>query len=253
MTAVRQEKVIHPGKGAAEPILEVVSPESPHSDSLVEEIRVAIATDLSLYRDTLARILARGERVEVVATASTARDAVAIVEDLRPDVLLLDAAIPGGSRSVGAIVEAVAETKVVVIAVPANEEDIVGYAAAGASGFVTRTGSPSQLLAAVESAARGELHYPPEIAATWRKKISAPEARGAPFGGQSHLTQRELQIVELVDRGLSNKEIAQALAITVPTVKNHVHAILKKLAVRRRAQAAAKMREWRRQARGPGQ
>lgn len=242
MAAARQEQMIRQGEGPAEPILEVVSTESTDGDARADEIRVVIATDLSLYRDILARILGRGARIEIVATATAAEDAVAIANKVRPDVLLLDAAIPAGSRAVGEIVEAAAETKVVVIAVPANEEDIIAFAAAGASGFVGRAGSPSELLAAVESAARGEMHYPPEVAATWRKRISAPDAR-PPLGRKPHLTRRELQVVELLERGLSNKEIAQALAISVPTVKNHIHAILKKLAVRRRAQAVAKARE----------
>jgi two-component system, NarL family, nitrate/nitrite response regulator NarL len=242
MAAAREEQMIRQGHGPAEPILEIVSTEPTDGDARADEIRVVIATDLSLYREMLARILGRGARIQVVATATAADDAVAIANALRPDVLLLDAGIPAGSRAVGEIVEAAAETKVVIIAVPAKEEDIIAYAAAGASGFVGRTGSPSELLAAVESAARGEMHYPPEVAATWRKRISAPDAR-RPLRREPHLTRRELQVVELLERDLSNKEIAQALAISVPTVKNHIHAILKKLAVRRRAQAAAKARE----------
>jgi two-component system, NarL family, nitrate/nitrite response regulator NarL len=253
MTGARQEHRIRQGKGAAEPILEIVPRESADAHARAEAIRVVIATDLSLYRDVLARILARGERIEVIATATSAEDAVVVVDELRPHVLLLDAAIPGGSHVIGDIAQAAADTKVVVVAVPANDDDIIAYAAAGASGFVGRTGSPSELLAAVESAARGELLYPPEVAETWRKKITAADPSGNHWGRQPDLTQRELQVVELVERGLSNKEIAQALAITLPTVKNHVHAILKKLAVRRRAQAAARVREWRRQSKGRAQ
>jgi DNA-binding NarL/FixJ family response regulator len=244
MTGIRQEHRIRRGKGSAEPILEIVPRESADAHARAQAIRVVVATDLSLYRDGLARTLAGGEGVEVIATASTAADAVAIVGDLRPDVLVLDAAIPGGSRTVAEVVEVAAATKVVVIAVPANDDDIITYVGAGASGFVSRSGSPSELLAAVTSAARGELLYPPEVAATWRKRMVAPEGR-TPFGRQPQLTRRELQVVELVDRGLSNKEIAQALAVSVPTVKNHVHAILKKLAVQRRSQAAAKVRQLR--------
>jgi two-component system nitrate/nitrite response regulator NarL len=244
MNAARQ-KQIRQGQAAAEPLIEIVSTEFPNGDACPEEIRVAIATDLRLYRDVLARILARGERIEVVGMAAKAQDAVLIVDEVRPDVLLLDAAIPDGSRAVEEIVEASADTKVVVIALPASDDDIIAYAAAGASGFVSRTGSSSELLVAIESAARGEIRYPPEVAATWRGKILAPDARRNAAGRQPHLTRRELQVVELIDRGLSNKEIAQTLAITVPTVKNHFHAILRKLAVRRRTHAAAKVRQWR--------
>lgn len=248
----RRQEIIRRGNRPADPVLGVVPPESPGAESSAEETRVVIATDLSLYRDVLARTLARGEHIEVVATATAAQDAVALVAELRPDVLLLDAGIPDGSRAVQAIVEAGTDTKVVVTAVPVSDDDIIPYAAAGASGFVSRTASRSELFAAVESAARGELRYPPEVAAAWRRELSSPTARGAPLGQDPQLTRRELQVVELVDRGLSNKEIAQALAITVPTVKNHVHAILKKLAVRRRAQAAAKVRQWRDPSAGGG-
>jgi len=107
---------------------------------------------------------------------------------------------------------------------------------------VPRDGTLADLRAVIESVARGEVVCSPRIAASLLRRIADLAAEREPPPPELRLTSREIEIVELIDQGLSNKEIAQRLSIALPTVKNHVHSILDKLHVHRRAEAAARLR-----------
>jgi DNA-binding NarL/FixJ family response regulator len=133
-------------------------------------------------------------------------------------------------------------TRVVAFGVADEWEDVLACARAGAVGFVTRDSHISDLLAAVTSAYRGELICSPRMAARMFEHMNALLAGTAPGAENRELTLRELEIAELLQRGLSNKEIAHKLFIEQATVKNHVHNILSKLQVTRRGEAAARLR-----------
>ena len=166
---------------------------------------------------------------------------VAHVMDLRPDVVLLDSALPNSLESVRAIRRQAGEVKVVALGLPEFDGAIIQCAEAGVAGYVTREGSRAELVATIRSVARGEALCSPRVAASLLQHVAALAAerpREPPHG----LTARELQIVELIDEGLSNKQIAGRLYIEVPTVKSHVHSILEKLGVRRRGEAVARLR-----------
>jgi two-component system, NarL family, nitrate/nitrite response regulator NarL len=201
--------------------------------------RVLILAEVGVYRDGLARLLARDRRFEVVGVAAGVREALAVLDEVGPDVVLLD--MPAGASAVRALVAAAPQVKVVVLAVPEVERDVLVFAEAGAAGYVAREGSIEDLVAAVESVSRGEVLCSPEIAATLLRRVGAlARERAEPIAGR--LTARQLEVLRLIEEGRSNKEIARALSIELPTVKNHVHSILEKLNVHRRTEAAARAR-----------
>ena len=136
------------------------------------------------------------------------------------------------------------DAHVVALGVPEDESEVIACAEAGAAGLVTLEGSLDDLEAMLESVGRGETLCSPRVAAALLRRVAALADDHA-ASGHARLTAREREIVQLVDRGLSNKEIARELQIELTTVKNHVHNILDKLHVRRRADAAARVRRGR--------
>jgi two-component system, NarL family, nitrate/nitrite response regulator NarL len=204
--------------------------------------RVLILAEVGVHREALARSLGRNRRCDVVAVAAGIEEAVAALEEAGPEVVLVDIPTPAGANAVRTLVAAAPEIKVVALGVPEDERNVIAFAEAGASGYVAREGSMDDLVAVVESAARGECLLPPDIAAKLFRRVAtlAREPRLEPI--QERLTARELDVLRLIEQGLSNKEIATALSIELATVKNHVHRILEKLNVRRRTAAAARAR-----------
>jgi two-component system nitrate/nitrite response regulator NarL len=204
--------------------------------------RVLILTEVGVYRDGLARLLTRDRRFEVVGVAAGVKEALAALEEVGPDIVLLDMPAPAGANAVRALVAAAPQVKVVALAVPEVERDVLAFAEAGAAGYVAREGSMEDLVAVVESVSRGEVLCSPGIAATLLRRVGAlaRERANEPIDGR--LTARELDVLRLIEEGRSNKEIARALSIALPTVKNHVHSILEKLNVHRRTEAAARAR-----------
>jgi DNA-binding NarL/FixJ family response regulator len=206
-------------------------------------VRVVIAADIRLYREGLALALGGRGGFAVAGFASRAADAVAAVRDLRPDVALIDLAMPESLGVIRALAEAAPGVKVVALAVPEVDLSVLACAEAGVAGYVPRDGSLEDLVQAIESAARDELHCSPRIAASLFRHVAALSAdRARAADERAPLTTREVEIVRLIDRGLANKEIARTLCIEVATVKNHVHNILEKLQVSRRGEAAARVR-----------
>lgn len=205
-------------------------------------IRVLMVAHIRLYREGLADMLREEPRIEVVGTASGADEALAALREQEPDVVLLDMAIPDNVWLVRALVAAVPGTKVVALAVPEVEREVLACAEAGVAGYVTREGSIEDVVAAVESVARGEMLCSPRMAATLLQRVATLALERSPQSIEARLTRREIEILDLIDQGLSNKEIARRLTIELSTVKNHVHNVLEKLNVSRRAEAAARVR-----------
>jgi DNA-binding NarL/FixJ family response regulator len=203
--------------------------------------RVLIVADVGVHREALAESLGGDDSCDVVGVASP-EEAVAAVEEVGPEVVLVDMPTPAGPNAVRTLVAATPEIKVVALGVPEVEPDVIAIAEAGASGYVAREGSMDDLVAVVECVARGECLLSPDMAAKLFRRVAtlAREPRLEPI--QDGLTARELDVLRLIDDGLSNKEIANALSIELPTVKNHVHSILEKFDVRRRTAAAARAR-----------
>jgi len=208
-------------------------------------IRIVIVADVRFYRDGLADIIARHPRCSVLGTASTRRDAVDRVRETVPDIVLLDTAMPEGLDTAAEIVSFAPSAKVVAIALDETPHAVLEWAEVGASGYVPRDASLTDLVAAIERTARGELQCSAQVAAGMIRRVWALAKvagdRQLP-GGSVRLTPREREIMRLIDQGMSNKDIARHLGIGVATAKSHVHHILEKLHVRGRSQAAARMR-----------
>jgi len=205
-------------------------------------IRLVVVSDVRLYRDGLAQILGGESRLAVVGTASDAEAAVQLALAKTPDVALVDMGMPQSVTAVREMAARAAIVKIVALAVREDEQDLVACAAAGVAAYVTRGASVADLVQALDGVARGELLCSPQTAATLWRRLAAL-ARGV--GGSEHanpLTRREREIGTLLEDGLSNKEISARLGIEVATVKNHVHNVLEKLQVHRRAQAAARLK-----------
>jgi two-component system, NarL family, nitrate/nitrite response regulator NarL len=203
-------------------------------------VRVLIATDLRLYRESLAELLGR-LGLCIVSCVGEAGLALARLQDDEPDVFLLDMAMPGGFELAAALNQTHPSLRIVALAVLPSERVVLSCAEAGVVGYALRDASAEDLVAVITSAAQGELRCPPVVAGILRQHLSGSAQADQRRTAGSSLTRREREIVPLLDQGLDNKAIARTLGIEIATVKNHVHNILEKLQVHRRGEAAAKV------------
>jgi two-component system, NarL family, nitrate/nitrite response regulator NarL len=203
--------------------------------------RVLLVADVSVHRDSLVEQLDREPGIQVVGATSDLAEGVEEVWTLSPDLVLLDVAAEQRVEAIAALVAAIPDVRVVAFGVPATESDIIACAEAGVAACVTREASFAELVATIERVGSGESLCSPQVAAVLLRRVAmlAAEHGGDPAAS---LTSREREILELIDEGLSNKQIAQRLCIEVPTVKNHVHNLLEKLGVQSRYEAAALLR-----------
>jgi len=203
-------------------------------------IRVLIADDHALFRQGIRRLIDATGDIEVVGEAANGDDTIALVEDLAPDVVLLDVMMPGMSGIDAArVIKTVSpRTRVVILTVHTNEEFLFDAIKAGAMGYLLKDASSEELLRAIRVVFQGEGLLAPTMAA----KIFKEFARTASVQGLASvlapLTQREVEILQHVTGGQANKEIAHRLGISERTVKNHLSNIMEKLHVNSRTQAA---------------
>lgn len=216
-------------------------------DSIEQDNRqtpsVFVVAETRLYRDGLASLLASQPDVQVIGTAGNIKNGLALIGAQNPDVVLLDIEISDSLDAIRQIRRPGTKTKVITLATNDNAAQIVRCAEAGASGFITHNGSLDELIDAINCACAGELHCTPRVAAALAKRLAGLAKNPSPVTDVRCLTAREMEVIRLIEKGLSNKEIAKQMQIGVSTVKNHVHNILEKLNVSRRAQAAALVRQ----------
>jgi DNA-binding NarL/FixJ family response regulator len=207
-------------------------------------VTVLLVTDVRLLREGLAQVLAGAPEVHVVGTAATRAEAVDAVERLVPRVVLLDTSVPHCVEIGSALHASAPAVGIVAFASDPDESEQVTCVEAGITGFVPRDGGAQELIDAVIGVARGNAVCSPKVVARSFRRLASLAQAARVAGTPAHaVSARELEIVGLIDRGLSNKEIAQRLDIGVATVKNHVHHILEKLQVGRRGEAAAFLRD----------
>jgi two-component system nitrate/nitrite response regulator NarL len=205
------------------------------------DISVLIVADVRLYREGLSTSLGRREHLAVLGEAGSREAALALVASNPPDVVVLDMATRDSLAIVRAISSAAPSVKTIAFAIEELDREILACGEAGVAGWVAREGSLDDLVATIESVSREELVCSARMAATLFRRLAS--LRRTPQVAADPLTAREREIAALIERGLSNKEIAQRLNIEVATVKNHVHSILGKLQVGSRGAAAASRRD----------
>jgi DNA-binding NarL/FixJ family response regulator len=203
-----------------------------------ELVRVVVASGIRLYREGLAGSLASVTMLEVVGTAEDVGERLDEIAALRPDVVVVDTS--GAAECARLLAGAAPDARVVALAVTEADADVIPLVEAGVVGYLTTDQSLDELAELIHSVARGESPCSPNVAAMLVRRIGVLAAERRPrIVDSAALTRRELEILGLIRRGLSNKEIAAALHIELATVKNHVHHILEKLDVRGRNEAAA--------------
>ncbi|MGH3713702.1 MAG: response regulator [Micromonosporaceae bacterium] len=203
-------------------------------------IRVLIADDDHLMRAGLVELLTVDPEIEVVGQAATGREAVTQARRLAPDVVLMDVRMPDldGIAATAELLTAYPETKVLILTTFEQDDYIFGALRAGASGFLLKRTRPEELIAAVRTIADGDALLAPSVTRRVidrmaRQPAPAPADRSALDG----LTPREREVLALLARGLSNREIAAALVVEESTIRTHVKRILMKLRLRDRIQA----------------
>jgi two-component system nitrate/nitrite response regulator NarL len=206
-------------------------------------IDVLVVTDVRLYREGLAEVLDRHEDLRVVGAAADAASAIAAVRRSPCDVAVVDLGTDEGLAAVRELGLAAPDVRMVALAVTEEADEVIAWAEAGISAFVTRDGSIADLVSAVAGAMQDELPCSGRIAAALMRRVAALASEPSALAPRARLTRREREIVALIDEGLANKEIAARLRIELPTVKNHVHHILEKLGARRRSEAAWQLRQ----------
>jgi DNA-binding NarL/FixJ family response regulator len=195
-----------------------------------------VVSSVRFLRDTLFDVLARNGAFAMAGQADSLPAAAVLCRAGRPDLILLDASFPGGHRAVMPLREIAPTARVVAFAVVETAENIVGWAQAGAAGYVPATAALDDLSPMLLGIHGGRQPCSSDVAAGLLRRIA--EAR-AP--SPTPLTARERQIAGLIAAGLSNKDIARELDIGLATTKSHVHNLLAKLNVRRRGQAAGRI------------
>lgn len=191
----------------------------------------------SLVRAAFRALLERDQRTRVVGDAATAAEAIALTDRTTPDVVMMDAMLPG-LDGVEATARTLAETGVAVMLLTDSEEDerMVAALRAGASGLLRKDTEPAELLRAVEALARGEALLPPRLTRQLIDELASRPERACPSTELlDELTAREREVVALVGHGLGNDEIAERLVVTPGTAKTHVSRVMVKLHAHDRA------------------
>jgi two-component system response regulator NreC len=201
-----------------------------------ELTRVLLVDDHAMFRAGIKALLQADGRVEVVGEASTGDEAVDRVRELKPDVVVMDLAMPGsnGLEATRRISALGLDTNVLVLTVHAEEEYLVPVVEAGASGYLTKTSADTDLLEAIRVVARGQVFLPPSAATLLLRRYKDAEAEGSV--GLGDLSSREQEVLALTAEGFSSREIGLKLFISPKTVDTYRARIMDKLGLSHRSE-----------------
>ncbi|MDH4283796.1 MAG: response regulator transcription factor [Gallionellaceae bacterium] len=208
----------------------------------MKPIRILIVDDHTLFRNGIKLVLQRHEGFEVVGEAGDGLEGVKRAKQLKPDVVLLDLhmAGTGGLEALRVLVEDVPESQVIMLTVSEDADDLLETLRSGARGYLLKNIDTDFLLESIRRAAQGESVMSPQIAHKLADSLRIPQkdAVAVPDISPDKLSPREREIIVMLARGASNKEIAKTLDLSESTIKIHVQGILRKLNIAKRVQAA---------------
>ena len=206
-----------------------------------ERIRVLVADDHDSFRAGLRSLLATAPDIEVAGEAATGHEAIRVAATAQPDVVLMDVNMPrtSGIEATRRLAQAMPSTRVLMLTVSDEEDDLYEAIKAGATGYLLKEISIEEVADAVRAVMQGQTLISPSMASKLIQEFNnlsrrAEERQAVPA---PHLTDRELEVLKLVARGLTNKDIGEQLYISENTVKNHVRNILEKLHLHSRMEA----------------
>ena len=206
----------------------------------LEDVRVLIVDDHDLFRTGLRNLLEE-QGVNVVGEAENGETAIRLASDLAPDVVIMDLNMPGagGVETTRRLSSLAPLSRVVVLTISADDDDVMNAVMAGACGYLLKDSSIQELIAGIRAASEGESLISPQIAAKVLQRLRA-QSKDADAAEtiRAELSDRELQVLKLIANGNDNAQIARELFISPKTVKNHISNILMKLQIENRIQAA---------------
>jgi two-component system NarL family response regulator len=192
-------------------------------------IRVLVVDDHPVVRQGLIGMLEEAPDIVIVGQGRNGHEAIAVFQQQQPDVTLMDLRMPdmGGVQAITVICNEFPNARIIVLTTYDTDEEIYRGLRSGAKGYLLKDSEPEELLTAIRTVTRGQQYIPLNVAAKLVQRMTAPE-----------LSDRELEVLQLVGQGMSNQEISTALNISESTVKTHINRILSKLDVKDRTQAA---------------
>ncbi len=206
-----------------------------------ERIRVLVADDHVLYRRGLEMVLGTEDDIEIVGEAGDGAEAIARAEELLPDIVLMDIRMPrrSGIEACTAIKNAVPSTRIVMLTISDDEGDLFDAVRAGANGYLLKDVPGEDIAAGLRAVMEGQSLISPSMAGALLAEFAEMSKRSQPVQTvlTPRLTEREMEVLKLVARGMANRDIATALFISENTVKNHVRNILEKLQLHSRMEA----------------
>jgi DNA-binding NarL/FixJ family response regulator len=224
-----------PGASASAEELSGLNGSDPNRGS--ELIRVVIVDDHDVFRGGLRMLLAEHD-LEVVGEADTGEQAISVVTDLAPDVVVMDLSLPGmsGIEAIRELSSVAPQTRVLVLTISGDESDVTEAILAGACGYLLKDAAIDEIITGIHAASAGESLISQKIAGRLLDRLRSRSAD--PYGELPELSEREVEVLRRVAEGMDNVEIGQALFISPNTVKNHISNILAKLQIENRIQAA---------------
>ena len=240
LTPANQPVALDTAAATLAPLSRFASHDSEAAPGSASRLSIVILSDVRFVRDALVSIFEPHARFSVLGAC--AEFGAVFERSIAPDIVLIDTAIPDGFAVVRRIRQFAPEVRIVALALAELEDEVLAWVESGVSGYIPRSAALNDVVAILEATIRGEQMCSPRVASGLIRRLATDGIRQR-AAEPAALTRRELEIIQLISDGLTNKEIARRLAIGVATTKSHVHNLLAKLGLERRNQAAKWIRE----------